>query len=359
VTLRRPSRDRRNLLPALAVGWLIFGLAAARLATAAVSTLSFAPAVPTWHDVVVARIVGTATSSCGPAAGPVRARVTQIREAQRHVDVALEQPCLLPSLPPTGPFTVELELGHLVPGRWTVEITDFDGDSSGALLDVHDLGTIDVDFPEPVLAGVPFTARVRGVAQCFIGQPTLTTPAPGVIEIVDGGECLPILNPPGGPFDHTVQVPGLPAGDYEVRAFDRGDPPLAVRVTHLRVWSPTGCVPSDSALCLQHGRFRVGASWRDFSGSQGTAHAAPAPEGEGSGLLWFFTPDNAELTVKVLDGCALNQRWWVFLASASTVQYEVAVTDTVTGIVRRYVNPLGGRPLLIPDTDAFPACGAP
>ena len=72
------------------------------------------------------------------------------------------------------------------------------------------------------------------------------------------------------------------------------------------------------------------------------------------GLIWFFQPDNAELTVKVIDGCSYNDQWWVFLSSGSTVSYTVTVTDRTGHKVKQYANALGNVPRLVADTEAFP-----
>ncbi|HEX6862270.1 MAG TPA: hypothetical protein VF414_05610, partial [Thermoanaerobaculia bacterium] len=44
-----------------------------------------------------------------------------------------------------------------------------------------------------------------------------------------------------------------------------------------------------------------------------------------SGYFWFFDPDNIELTVKILDGRAVNGKYWVFIASMTDVAYMVEV----------------------------------
>ena len=45
-----------------------------------------------------------------------------------------------------------------------------------------------------------------------------------------------------------------------------------------------------------------------------------------SGILWFFNRDNAEVLVKVLDGCAHNGHRWVFVAPVTTVEFNLWVT---------------------------------
>jgi len=56
--------------------------------------------------------------------------------------------------------------------------------------------------------------------------------------------------------------------------------------------------------------------------------------------------------VKVLDGRAVNGRYWVFYASLSDVAYTLTVTDRVTGQVKVYDNP-AGRLASVADTEAF------
>ncbi len=117
------------------------------------------------------------------------------------------------------------------------------------------------------------------------------------------------------------------------------------------------CQPGAETLCLANERFRVEVTWQDFAGNTGNASVVPVVSID-SGLLWFFDADNWEMLVKVLDGCAINDRFWVFIAATTDVQYTMTVTDTQTGTVRRYVNPLGVASTAITDTDAFSTCSA-
>lgn len=110
--------------------------------------------------------------------------------------------------------------------------------------------------------------------------------------------------------------------------------------------------PSSTVLFLHGGRFRVEVTWRDFEGHTGPGHAAP-PAGDDSALFWFFGPDNWELLVKVLDGCAVNGRYWVFSAATTNVGYTLTVTDTLTGRTARYENPAGRTAPAVTDTAAF------
>ena len=113
--------------------------------------------------------------------------------------------------------------------------------------------------------------------------------------------------------------------------------------------------PEAASLSLKQGRFRAEATWRTADGATGTAKAA-APAADGSGLLWFFSPDNWELLVKVIDGCGFNNRYWVFAAGTTNVAYTLTVTDTRTGRIVRYENPLGQRSPAVTDINAFATC---
>ena len=117
-----------------------------------------------------------------------------------------------------------------------------------------------------------------------------------------------------------------------------------------------GCIPDSRTLCLDNGRFQVQAQWTDFHNNSGLASVVPGATSNNSGVMWFFSQDNWELLIKVLNGCGVNGRYWVFGAAATNVQYTIQVTDTQTGDIRTYTNPLGTTSPAITDTAAFPGC---
>jgi ELWxxDGT repeat protein len=115
------------------------------------------------------------------------------------------------------------------------------------------------------------------------------------------------------------------------------------------------CQPADTSLCLSGGRFRVEARWQDFSGHSGMGHAVSlTPD---TGYFWFFDPKNVETILKVLDGQGINGHYWVFYGGLSNLDYELTVTDTRTGLERRYYN-LPGRFGSVGDTQGFGPLGA-
>ncbi|NJL28467.1 MAG: VWA domain-containing protein [Thermoanaerobaculia bacterium] len=117
----------------------------------------------------------------------------------------------------------------------------------------------------------------------------------------------------------------------------------------------SACIEGPTTLCLNNGRFRVEVSYVDFAGGRGSGQVAPCGVDD-SGLFWFFAPDNWELLVKVLNGCGVNNRYWVLGAATTNVGYTLNVTDTRTGARKTYTNRLGVVSPAVVDTDAFATC---
>jgi YVTN family beta-propeller protein len=114
------------------------------------------------------------------------------------------------------------------------------------------------------------------------------------------------------------------------------------------------CPNAADTLCLHDGRFALTVAWRTGDGGEGVGTAIPMTSE--SGLFWFFAAGNLELLVKVLDGCSLNDRWWVFSAATTNVEHTLTVTDTTTSAIRTYFNPQGAPAVAITDTSAFATC---
>jgi len=111
------------------------------------------------------------------------------------------------------------------------------------------------------------------------------------------------------------------------------------------------CVPDATTLCLSGGRVRVETSWETRDGRHGLGHAMPLSTD--TGTFWFFDAANVETIVKVLDGCGLNDRRWVFAAGLTDVRVVTTVNDTMTGAVKVYTNPQGSRFAPVQDTAAL------
>lgn len=93
-----------------------------------------------------------------------------------------------------------------------------------------------------------------------------------------------------------------------------------------------GCLPNSSTSCLNNWRFQIRAAAYGASRTQ-----ARKVEGYGLGnsasLFYFFQPDNPEMLVKVVNGCAINGHWWVFGSAATDLEYRVNVGDYATASV--------------------------
>jgi hypothetical protein len=134
----------------------------------------------------------------------------------------------------------------------------------------------------------------------------------------------------------------LKASDFEV--IQLGWKPAA---------TPPACVPGDTRLCLNGGRFQVEARWT-ANGSSDAAHAVPMTTD--TGYFWFFADTNVEMVIKVLNACGFNQRYWVYAGGLTSVKVHLTVTDTQTGAVKTYDNPQGTAFRPIQDSSAFATC---
>ncbi|MCH9650596.1 MAG: sulfatase-like hydrolase/transferase [Deltaproteobacteria bacterium] len=114
------------------------------------------------------------------------------------------------------------------------------------------------------------------------------------------------------------------------------------------------CVTGAESLCLQGDRFRVDIEWQTPAGDSGSGQAVPLTSD--TGYFWFFSQANVEMVIKVLNGCSANDHFWVFAGGLTNVQVDITVTDTATGQIRTYQNPLRTPFQPIQDTAAFGSC---
>ena len=121
--------------------------------------------------------------------------------------------------------------------------------------------------------------------------------------------------------------------------------------------SDSGCVPSDTTLCLVDSRFEVSVDWSAAGGGTGAARTVPGGTNN-SGLFYFFEPDNWEMLIKVLDGCQNNGHYWVYSAAATDLGLDITVLDTATGATWNYEKGPGPPAPAITESKAFPdSCG--
>lgn len=118
---------------------------------------------------------------------------------------------------------------------------------------------------------------------------------------------------------------------------------------------PTGdgysaCRPTVAPLTFEGG-IKVSLCYQAPNGAMEDASAVY--RSENSGLLYFFEPDNAEVFVKVLDGCAINRHRWVYMAALTDVAFNMYINDG-RNPTKAYHNRSGENHALVQDQMAFP-----
>ncbi len=115
-----------------------------------------------------------------------------------------------------------------------------------------------------------------------------------------------------------------------------------------------GCAEGAPRLKLGGGRFEVCTIWTSYSGERGAG--VPVPLTADSGGFWFFGEDNLEVVVKILDGCGINERFWLYSAGLTDVEVTLGVIDTWTGQTWVRDTDLASPYPPIQDVEALPVC---
>jgi len=226
------------------------------------------------------------------------------------------------------------------------------------------VGFVDLDVDADAgTGGLPFvdflTDFESGLGTDFHLDLLSYDPADGTVAVVGGGGAVAGRVPMTvGPNALGVRVPLALLGSTP------GGPAVRTAAVVGTAAEATDAVPDGGFLeataregegvLLNGDRFSVEVGWRNFEGDTGSGQLVF--RSDDSAVFWFFAEANWELMVKVIDGCAFNQRYWVFAAATTNVEYTVTVTDTATGAVRVYQNPLGTAAAAVNDTDAFATC---
>ncbi len=124
----------------------------------------------------------------------------------------------------------------------------------------------------------------------------------------------------------------------------------------------SGCVANATTLCIDNNtgdkRFQITAAYSTSqdggrSGNGGAISLAPVNVTQG-GIFWFFASTNPEMLIKVLNGCAVDDKFWVFYAAMTNVGFTVTVKDTKTNAIKTYKNTDLTAAPPVQDTAAFP-----
>jgi len=124
----------------------------------------------------------------------------------------------------------------------------------------------------------------------------------------------PLLSPaPPGYLQHFQwQLAALPAGSYTLFVSLPNVPSMGFVVR-----------PRAAQLGLVGSRFQV-----TLADHQGGATPAAVQLSDSGGYFTFFDTTNIELTVKIVDGRALNGHFWIFVASMTDTPLSLTMTDT-------------------------------
>lgn len=204
-------------------------------------------------------------------------------------------------------------------------------------------GTVTFSLTAPDLVGI-FAAHIHRGAAGFPGPVVVPLNAPftngysfGTTTGVAAGLMSEIL---GNPANFYVNI--------HDSAFTGGA--IRGQLTPAPGTSVNACLPDQTTLCLNQGRFKVQVSFQTSTIPAGVGNAIPLTGDTGS--FWFFSPDNLELMIKVLDGRVINGKFWFFLGALSDVAYTVTVTDLTTSTVKTY-SAAQGHQTALNDTSAF------
>jgi photosystem II stability/assembly factor-like uncharacterized protein len=172
------------------------------------------------------------------------------------------------------------------------------------------------------------------------------------------GAVVSYMNPQNTAFSPVQDTSALVCGSPAPVPKPRVPSPATASTVHARSASaaaPAVCDSSDvTTLCLNADRFSVKALWQTPDGKTGVGQAVSITSD--TGYFWFFDAGSVEVLVKVLDGCDLNKRFWVFAAGLTNVAVTLTVTDVITGQARTYHNHQDRAFAPLQDTSALAAC---
>jgi hypothetical protein len=227
---------------------------------------------------------------------------------------------------------------------------DGPGGTPGTLLAMSEASTIPGPFNDSDCTELTVPATVRS-GRTFLGASWMPSQNPGFFIATDNSDATPLQDAYGrGTMNGTVG-PWRPVTDLSrnVRALGVG----ARLVSMAQATEP--CVEDANVLCLNDGRFRVESRFRRPDDMEGQGTDANLRTDDAA-VFWFFDPSNLELLIKVLDACGVNGHYWVFASATTNVEVHLTVTDTQSGQVKTYFNPLGKAALPVQDTSAFATC---
>ncbi|MEM9292127.1 MAG: M12 family metallo-peptidase [Acidobacteriota bacterium] len=156
-----------------------------------------------------------------------------------------------------------------------------------------------------------------------------------------------------------TDVPYFSNPDILLDGIPTGIPEQADNARTIRLTAPvvaryrlSGNEQLQTELPLLETQFRVNGLWRNIDGDSGPIR--PSSLSDNTGLFWFFNEANAEVFIKMLNGCSVNGHYWVFIAGLTNLEVTIGIRDVVNENYKVYTNPLRTAFEPIQDTQAFP-----
>jgi len=240
--------------------------------------------------------------------------------------------------------TLVTRLPPLEVGRWPVKAVAVQGDTRQLV--AYSEVRIDAQGVQLTYAGAAEPTSADEIVVMLDRQPTGELEierGPGVLRL-EGQGLVRWLPAPAG---YPVSLGKLPAGEWRIEL-------LATREgIHDQLVLDVLPAPAAPQPIVLAGSFELSASWRNATGETGPAKLVQAPSAD-SALLYFFAPDNWELMVKVLDGCAINEHYWVFAAASTDVGYTIDIERQESTQRFEVENPVGTAAPAITNITAFP-----
>lgn len=240
------------------------------------------------------------------------------------------------------PLTVPIGLGERDLGEISDVLLDLclDDDDTPGTCDAAGIVTLDAAPAPPFHLGGPFREIIATGA---------VTPASFPIALQPGQRLKTVVH-------WAVDRVGEVNGSFTLGARSPGGELADTLTVQL---SGTGtaldaCFPFFGRMCLGDGRFKLEARFLTAAAEEG--RASPVHLTPDTGYFWFFAPANIEAVVKVLNGCPVNNRYWVFAGGLTNVYTLFTVADLQAGAVKTYINPQNLPFQPIQDTSAFETC---
>ena len=125
--------------------------------------------------------------------------------------------------------------------------------------------------------------------------------------------------------------------------FNAQAPPFKVNYDDIFLYPV--CTRNATTGCLVGGRFQVTVDYTSQNSGSGAAQVmqfnGQRAEDDESVFWWFFSPTNFEMGLKILNGCPVNQHFWVFISGLTNQGWTVHIKDTQTGTIASTSNPIG------------------